>query len=135
MAMGGNILGIGTDIVSIERIEKSLKKWDEGFLSRLFTEGERAVCDKRKNRAACYAKRFAAKEACSKALGTGIAKGVRWTDMEVVLDENGAPQMALSGEAAERLLSMIGESSGPQVHLTLSDDYPWAVAFVVLSTV
>ena len=135
MAMGGNILGIGTDIVSIERIEKSLKKWDEGFLSRLFTEGERAVCDKRKNRAACYAKRFAAKEACSKALGTGIAKGVRWTDMEVVLDENGAPQMALSGEAAERLLSMIGESSGPQVHLTLSDDHSWAVAFVVLSTV
>lgn len=132
---GGTILGIGTDIVNIDRIKKSLEKWDEGFLSRLFTDGERAVCDDRKNRAACYAKRFAAKEACAKALGTGVAKGIRWIDMEVVLDENGAPEMALSGEAAELLLSMVGSGEGPQVHLTLSDDHPYAVAFVVLSTV
>jgi len=133
--MGGTILGIGTDIISIDRIEKSLEKWDEGFLSRLFTEGERAVCDNRKNRAACYAKRFAAKEACAKALGTGLAKGVRWIDMEVVLDENGAPQIALSGEAAELLLSMVCSGEGPQVNLTLSDEPPFAIAFVVLSTV
>ena len=129
------LAGIGNDLIDIRRVEKTLERFGERFTQRVFTEVERKKSDRRKERAASYAKRFAAKEACAKALGTGISGGIRWTDLEVVLEETGAPQMALSGEAAEKILAMVGEGRGPQVHLSLSDEKDYAIAFVVLSSV
>ncbi len=127
------IIGIGTDLVNIERIEKSLTKWDEQFISRLFTKEERALCDGRKNRAACYAKRFAAKEACAKALGTGVAQDIKWTEMSVALDAAGAPHMTLIGSAAKRLAMLAGAGATAKIDLSLSDEPPFALAFVVIS--
>jgi holo-[acyl-carrier protein] synthase len=126
------IVGIGSDLIDIRRIEKTLERHGERFTARCFTEIEQARSDRRANRAASYAKRFAAKEACSKALGTGLSKGVFWRDMGVVNLPGGKPTMNLTGGAAERLQSMIPANMTAAIHLTITDDYPLAQAFVII---
>lgn len=126
------ILGIGSDLIDIRRIEKTLERHGERFTARCFTEIEQARSDRRVNRAASYAKRFAAKEACSKALGTGLSKGVFWRDMGVVNLPGGKPTLRLTGGAAERLVSMTPENMTVAIHLTITDDYPLAQAFVII---
>ena len=126
------IIGIGSDLIDIRRVEKSLERFGERFTERCFTEIERAKSDGRRNRAASYAKRFAAKEACSKALGTGLAMGISWKDMAVTNRRGGQPEMALTGWAAERLTAMTPPGHSAHVHVTLTDDHPWAQAFVVI---
>lgn len=127
------ILGIGSDLIDIRRIEHSLERFGERFTNRCFTEIERRKSDGRKNRAASYAKRFAAKEACAKALGTGIAQGVSWTEMGVVNEPSGRPTMNLSGRASERLAAMTPPGFVARIDLTITDDHPLAQAFVVIS--
>jgi holo-[acyl-carrier protein] synthase len=129
------IIGIGSDLCDIRRIEKTLEKSGERFTHRLFTEVERARADNRANRASTYAKRFAAKEACAKALGTGIRRGVFWRDMGVVNQRSGRPTMALTGGAAERLASLLPTGHAAVIHLTITDEYPYAQAFVVIEAV
>lgn len=129
------IIGLGSDLIDIRRIEKSLEKYGERFTNRLFTETERKKSDARHERAASYAKRFAAKEACSKALGTGISHGVFWRDMGVVNLPGGKPTMNLTGKAGERLNAMMPAGHRPVVHLTITDDYPLAQAFVIIEAV
>jgi holo-[acyl-carrier protein] synthase len=126
------IIGIGSDLCDIRRIEKSLERHAERFTHRLFTETERAKAEGRAHRAATYAKRFAAKEACAKALGTGIRRGVFWKDMGVVNLPSGAPTMALTGGAAERLKAITPAGHRAVIHLTITDDHPWAQAFIVI---
>jgi len=126
------ILGIGSDLCDIRRIEKSLERHAERFTHRLFTDVERAKAEGRAHRAATYAKRFAAKEACAKALGTGIRRGVFWKDMGVVNLPSGAPTMALTGGAAERLAAITPAGHRAVIHLTITDDHPWAQAFIVI---
>jgi len=126
------IIGIGSDLIDIRRVEKSLERFGERFTQRCFTEIERRKSDGRKNRAASYAKRFAAKEACSKALGTGLAQGVFWKDMGVVNLPSGAPTMRLTGGAAERLTKLIPAGHDAVIHLTITDDFPLAQAFVII---
>ncbi len=126
------IIGLGSDLIDIRRIENSLDRFGERFINRCFTEIERKKSDARNQRAASYAKRFAAKEACAKALGTGIANGVFWKDMGVVNLPGGKPTMALTGGAAERLQAMVPEGHKPVVHLTITDDFPLAQAFVII---
>lgn len=126
------ILGLGSDLVDIRRIERSLERYGERFTARIFTDIERAKSDRRKQRAASYAKRFAAKEACSKALGTGLARGVFWKDMGVVNMPGGRPTMKLTGGAAEHLSQMVPKDHKAIVHLTITDDMPWAQAFVII---
>lgn len=126
------ILGIGSDLCDIRRIENSLARFGERFTQRVFTTGEQAKSDRRATRAASYARRFAAKEACSKALGTGIRSGVFWRDMEVVNLPSGRPTMRLSGGAAARLAEMIPPGHEAVVHVSLTDDPPLAQAFVVI---
>jgi holo-[acyl-carrier protein] synthase len=126
------ILGIGSDLCDITRIEKSLARFGERFTHRIFTEGERAKSDRRATRAASYARRFAAKEACSKALGTGLRAGVFWRDMEVVNLPSGRPTLRLSGGAAARLAAMVPDGHEAIVHVSLTDDPPLAQAFVVI---
>jgi holo-[acyl-carrier protein] synthase len=126
------IIGIGSDLIDIRRVEKSLERFGERFTDRCFTAIERRKSDGRKNRAASYAKRFAAKEACSKALGTGLAQGVFWRDMGVVNLPSGAPTMQLTGGAADRLASMLPEGHRAVIHLTITDDFPLAQAFVII---
>lgn len=126
------ILGIGSDLCDIRRIEKSLARFADRFTHRVFTEGERAKSDRRATRAASYARRFAAKEACSKALGTGIRSGVFWRDMEVVNLPSGRPTMRLTGGAAARLAQMVPPGHEAVVHVSLTDDPPLAQAFVVI---
>ena len=126
------IIGMGSDLIDIRRIEKSLERFGERFTHRCFTEVERIKSDRRRNRAASYAKRFAAKEACSKALGTGLAQGVFWKDMGVVNLPGGKPTMALTGGAAIMLASMVPANHEPVVHVTITDEYPYAQAFVVI---
>jgi holo-[acyl-carrier protein] synthase len=126
------IIGIGSDLIDIRRVEKSIERFGDRFTHRCFTEVERAKSDRRKERAASYAKRFAAKEACSKALGTGLAQGVYWKDMGVVNLPSGAPTMALTGGAAERLAAMTPAGHRAVVHLTITDDFPLAQAFVII---
>jgi holo-[acyl-carrier protein] synthase len=126
------IIGIGSDLIDIRRVEKSLERFGERFTQRCFTEIERRKSDGRKNRAASYAKRFAAKEACSKALGTGLAQGVFWKDMGVVNLPSGAPTMRLTGGAAERLAKLMPAGHEAFVHLTITDDFPLAQAFVII---
>ncbi|MGO4665574.1 holo-ACP synthase [Bosea sp. 2RAB26] len=126
------ILGIGSDLCDIRRIEQSLERFGERFTHRIFTEGERAKSDRRATRAASYARRFAAKEACSKALGTGLSRGVFWRDMEVVNLPGGQPTMRLTGGAAERLAAMLPLGHEAFVHVSLTDDPPMAQAFVVI---
>jgi len=126
------IVGIGSDLCDIRRIEQTLDKFGERFVARCFTEIERRKSDRRAERAASYAKRFAAKEACAKALGTGLRHGVFWRDMGVVNLPSGAPTMKLTGGAAERLAAIIPAGRTAFIHLTITDEYPLAQAFVVI---
>ena len=129
------IIGIGSDLIDIRRVEKTLERFPERFKNRIFTETERRKSDRRANRAASYAKRFAAKEACSKALGTGFRRGVFWRDLGVVNLKSGKPTMALTGGARARLASLIPEGMAPQIDLTITDDFPLAQAVVIISAV
>ena len=129
------IIGIGSDLIDIRRVEKSIDRFGERFTGRCFTDIERRKSDARKNRAASYAKRFAAKEACSKALGTGLAQGVFWRDMGVVNLPSGKPTMILTGGAAERLEAMMPPGHRAVIHLTITDDFPLAQAFVIIEAV
>ncbi|CAN5661346.1 holo-ACP synthase [soil metagenome] len=129
------ILGIGADLASIERIERTIARFGARFLTRVFTETERRTAERRAQRAATYAKRWAAKEACSKALGTGLRMGIAWRDMGVVNLRTGQPTMVLTGWAAERLAAMTPAGHAARLHLTLTDDHPWAQAFVVIEAV
>ena len=126
------ILGLGSDLIDIRRIERTLERHGERFTARIFTEIERAKSDRRRERAASYAKRFAAKEACAKALGTGLARGVFWRDMGVVNLPGGKPTMRLENGAAARLAELTPAGHRAVVHLTITDDYPLAQAFVVI---
>jgi holo-[acyl-carrier protein] synthase len=126
------ILGIGSDLCDIRRIEKSIERFGDRFTHRIFTEGERARSDRRAARVPSYARRFAAKEACSKALGTGLRQGVFWRDMEVINLASGRPTMRLSGGALERLWAMTPEGHEAVIHVSLTDDPPMAQAFVVI---
>jgi holo-[acyl-carrier protein] synthase len=126
------IIGIGSDLIDIRRVEKSLERFGDRFTKRCFTEIEQAKSDGRKNRAASYAKRFAAKEACSKALGTGLAQGVFWKDMGVVNLPGGKPTMRLTGGALERLKKLLPEGHEARIHITITDDFPLAQAFVII---
>jgi holo-[acyl-carrier protein] synthase len=129
------IIGIGSDLIDIRRVEKSLERFGERFTNRCFTEIERQKSDRRKNRAASYAKRFAAKEACSKALGTGLAQGVFWKDMGVVNLPGGKPTMKLTGGAAARLEKMLPAGYEARIHITITDDFPLAQAFVIIEAI
>ncbi|MEM8792807.1 MAG: holo-ACP synthase [Pseudomonadota bacterium] len=129
------IVGIGSDLADIRRIERTLNRFGDRFVKRVFTEIEQAKSDKRRERAASYAKRWAAKEACSKALGTGLRMGVAWREMGVVNLNSGKPTMTLTGGAEERLLGLIPTGMEPRIHLTITDDHPYAQAFVVIEAV
>ena len=129
------ILGLGNDIIDIRRIEKTIERFGDRFLARVFTDTERRKSDARAGRAASYAKRFAAKEACAKALGTGFRKGVFWRDMGVVNLRSGRPTMVLTGGAAEQLRRITPEGFEPRVDVSLTDDFPQAQAVVVISAV
>lgn len=126
------ILGIGTDLANIERIQGTLNRFGDRFRNRVFTEVEQAKDERRKDVAGTYAKRWAAKEACSKALGTGLSMGIAWRDMSVTNLKTGQPTMAVTGWAAERLAAMTPEGHEAVIHVTLTDDHPWAQAFVVI---
>ena len=127
------ILGIGSDLCNIDRIEATLARFGERFLTRVFTERERRTADSRPRAvAATYAKRWAAKEACSKALGTGLRMGIAWKDMGVSNLRSGQPVMHLTGWAADRLVQMTPPGHTTVIHVTLTDDAPWAQAFVVI---
>lgn len=126
------ILGVGTDLANIERIEKTLDRFGDRFRNRVFTGIEQKKAERRRDTAGTYAKRWAAKEACSKALGTGLRMGIAWKDMAVTNLRTGQPQMTLTGWAAERLSQMTPEGYEAVVHVTLTDDHPWAQAFVVI---
>lgn len=129
------IIGIGSDLVDIRRVEAVFARHGERFLQRVFTETERARALRKGHAAASLAKRFCAKEACSKALGTGIRRGVFWRDMGVVNLRSGQPTMALTGGAAARLKELTPVGFSPVIHLSLTDDHPLAQAFVVISVV
>jgi holo-[acyl-carrier protein] synthase len=129
------ILGLGSDISDVRRVAKVIERHGDRFLSRVFTETERARADRRKNRVETYAKRFAAKEACAKALGTGIRSGVWWRDMGVVNMPSGRPSMKLTGGALKRLQAITPSGYEAQIDLTISDEGPMAVAFVIISAV
>jgi holo-[acyl-carrier protein] synthase len=127
------ILGIGSDLSDIRRIERTLARHGERFTNRVFTAIERAKADRRgPTRAATYAKRFAAKEACAKALGTGMRAGVFWRDMGVVNQRSGQPTMRLTGGAAARLAALTPPGHAAVIHLTITDEHPYAQAFVVI---
>lgn len=126
------IIGIGSDLIDIRRVKKTLERHGSRFITRVFTEIERERSERRKERAASYAKRFAAKEACAKALGTGIARGVYWRDMGVVNLAGGKPTMRLTGGAELRLAELVPAGSEPFIHLTITDDYPLAQAFIII---
>jgi holo-[acyl-carrier protein] synthase len=127
------ILGIGSDLIDIRRVEKTLGRFGDRFTARVFTEIEQARSDRRATRAASYAKRFAAKEACSKALGSGIRMGVAWREMGVVNEPSGKPTIVLTGGALTRLEAMTPRGFVARIDLTMTDDWPLAQAFVVIS--
>ncbi|MGE3067096.1 MAG: holo-ACP synthase [Hyphomicrobiaceae bacterium] len=129
------ILGIGNDLIDIRRIDAAIVRFGDRFLARVFTPVERQRSDRRAQRAASYAKRFAAKEACAKALGTGLRRGVYWRDMGVVNLSSGRPTIALTGGAAERLRRLVPPGCEPRIDLTLTDDFPLAQAIVIISAV
>jgi holo-[acyl-carrier protein] synthase len=129
------ILGLGSDITDVRRIAKVIERHGDRFLARVFTETERARAEQRKNRIETYAKRFAAKEACAKALGTGIRQGVWWRDMGVVNLPSGKPTVKLTGGALRRLNALTPEGCEAHIDLTISDEGPMAVAFVIISAV
>jgi len=126
------IIGLGSDLIDIRRIEKSIERFGSRFTDRIYTDIEKQKSDRRNQRAASYAKRFAAKEACSKALGTGLSRGVFWRDMGVVNLPSGKPTMHLTGGAHKQLLSLIPDGMEPVIHLTITDDFPLAQAFVII---
>ena len=129
------IIGIGSDLCDIRRIERSLARFGDRFTERIFTAGERTKSDGRAARAASYARRFAAKEACAKALGSGLRAGVFWRDMEVVNLPGGKPTLRLTGGALERLSRMVPDGHQPVLHVSLTDDPPLAQAFVIIVAV
>lgn len=129
------IVGIGSDITDIRRIGRTIDRFGERFLARVFTEAERLKAERRRARVETYAKRWAAKEACSKALGTGLRMGIAWREMGVVNLPSGQPTMALTGGAAKRLRGLLPPGMQPRIHVTLTDDYPWAQAVVVIEAV
>lgn len=126
------IIGTGNDMVDIRRVEKTLERFGKRFTDRIFTEIEQKKSDRRVQRAASYAKRFAAKEACSKALGTGLSHGVFWRDMGVVNEMSGRPTLVLTGGAKEQLLRLVPKGLEARIHLTITDDFPYAQAFVII---
>ena len=127
------IIGLGNDMIDIRRVERTIERYGERFLSRVFTDIERSKSDNRAARAASYAKRFAAKEACSKALGTGFRRGVYWRDMGVVNLPSGKPTMQLTGGALERLQEITPPGMSPQIDVTITDDGPIAQVIVIIS--
>lgn len=126
------ILGVGTDLANIDRIAGVIERHGDRFLNRVFTEIEQRKAERRKDVAGTYAKRWAAKEACSKALGTGLRMGISWKDMAVSNLKTGQPVMTVTGWAAERLKEMTPEGHEATIHVSLTDDHPWAQAFVVI---
>jgi|MGYP003389798998 holo-[acyl-carrier protein] synthase len=129
------IIGIGSDLIDIRRVEKTLERFGDRFTNRCFTEIERTKSDRRRLRAASYAKRYAAKEACSKALGTGFRKGVFWRDLGVINLPGGKPTMKLTGGALKRLEDMTPEGMDIQIDLTITDEPPIAEAMVIISAI
>jgi holo-[acyl-carrier protein] synthase len=129
------IIGIGSDLCDIRRIEDTLNRFGDRFVARCFTDVERRKSDGRADRAASYAKRFAAKEACAKALGTGMRCGVFWRDMSVVNLPGGQPTLRMTGGAAARLVRLLPPGWEARVHLTMTDDFPMAQAFVVIEAI
>lgn len=126
------IIGLGSDLCNIERIQGSLDRFGDRFVQRVFTDIEQAKSERRRMRAASYAKRFAAKEAGAKALGTGIARGVSWKEIGVVNLPGGKPTLAFKGRALERLSMLTPDGFEAFTHITITDDHPWAQAFVVI---
>ncbi|NNE86208.1 MAG: holo-ACP synthase [Alphaproteobacteria bacterium] len=129
------IIGLGSDLIDISRIERTLERFGDRFVQRCFTDVERTKSDRRANRADSYAKRYAAKEACSKALGTGFRKGVFWRDMGVINLASGKPTMALTGGAAARLAEITPPGMKPLIDLSLTDEPPIAQAIVIITAV
>lgn len=129
------ILGVGTDLLDIRRLERTLERWGDRFCERIYTDIEYRRCHGHVNRAACYAQRYAAKEACAKALGTGFRQGVFWRDIEVDNLRSGKPFLRLSGGAAQRLAALTPPGLSPAIELSLTDEYPLAHAIVVISAV
>lgn len=135
--MGGNdmILGIGNDLIDIRRIEASLERFGDRFIQRIFTPMEQKRSERRLNRAASYAKRFAAKEACAKALGTGLRQGVFWRDMGVINLRSGKPTMELTNGARTRLDDITPTGKAAQIDITITDDFPLAQAIVIITAI
>ncbi|HSG95521.1 MAG TPA: holo-ACP synthase [Afifellaceae bacterium] len=129
------IIGLGSDLIDIRRVERTIERYGDRFTNRIFTEVERQKSDRRRERAASYAKRFAAKEACSKALGTGLRQGVFWRDMGVVNLPSGKPTMELTNGAGRRLAAIMPDGFEGAIHLTITDDWPLAQAFVIIEAV
>ncbi|HTT98631.1 MAG TPA: holo-ACP synthase [Rhizomicrobium sp.] len=129
------ILGLGSDLIDIRRIEKSIERFGARFIDRIYTDVEKAKSDKRAQRAASYAKRFAAKEACAKALGTGLNRGVYWRDMGVVNLPGGKPTMRLTGGALARLNAITPAGYAAVIDLSITDDFPLAQAIVIISAI
>ncbi|HEX8232643.1 MAG TPA: holo-ACP synthase [Caulobacteraceae bacterium] len=130
------IVGIGSDLADIRRIEASIERFGERFIRRIFTDAEQAKANSRTQQASTYAKRWAAKEACAKALGSGVwRQGINWTDLGVVNLPSGQPTMRLTGGAAKRLDAMIPPGMRPHIHVSLTDDHPYAQAFVIIEAV
>ena len=129
------IVGTGLDMIDIRRIEKTIDRFGDRFINRVFSDVEKAKAASRRRSADTFAKRFAAKEACAKALGTGIYRGVIWRDLKVENLPGGRPVMVLAGNALERLNALMPPGYRPNIHLTLTDDYPWAQAFVIIEAV
>jgi holo-[acyl-carrier protein] synthase len=129
------IVGHGIDLIDIRRVEKTINKFGNRFINRIFTKGEIIRSDNRNKRIESYAKRFAAKEACSKALGTGFRSGVYWRDIEVINEKSGKPILKLTGGAYKRLKKIIPNDNNYNISLSITDDYPWAQANVIIEVV
>ena len=127
------MIGLGSDILDIRRIEKTLLRFGDRFKKRIFTESEIEKCEKRKLSVECFAKRFAAKEAAAKALGTGFRKGVYWKDLEVINLPSGKPSMNFYGESKKRLNSLMPKNTIPNINLSITDEFPYAQAIVTIS--
>ena len=130
------IIGVGTDLIDIRRIDKTISRFGKAFCDRIYTQTEQKLCDSRegKKRISAYAMRFAAKEACSKALGTGLRQGVFWRDMEIGHLPSGKPLLTLTGGALKQMESLTPEGHTPQIDVSLTDEYPYAMAVVIIST-
>lgn len=129
------IIGLGSDLIDIRRIERVIEQFGDRFLDRIFTQAERSKCDRRANRAASYARRFAAKEACSKALGTGFRRGIFWRDLGVINLPSGQPTMRLTGGALHRLGEITPAGMTARLDITLTDEPPIAQAVVIITAV